>query len=317
MTAVEAARSRSRGAGALRGAGPPCRFPAGRTWRVRGGAVSLDRPLVVGIVNLTPDSFSDGGLLGDLEAAMQHARRLVAEGAGMVDVGGESTRPGATPVPAGEELARVLPFLERAAAELGVPLSVDTRKAEVARAALAAGAAVVNDVSALAHDPAMAGVVAEAGAGVVLMHMRGDPATMGTLARYGDVAAEVAAELEDRLAHAREAGIPDDALVVDPGLGFAKTAPQSLALLADLGPLRALGFPVLVGPSRKSFLGAVLGVAPGERVAGTVAACVMAYLQGARIFRVHDVAPVAQALQVVRAVLEAGETEEATEVTAR
>lgn len=317
MTAVEGSSGRTGGIGAREGAGPPWRFPAGPGWRVRGGRVSLDAPLVMGIVNLTPDSFSDGGSLRDVEAAMDHARRLVGEGAGMVDVGGESTRPGAEPVPEAEERARVLPFVERAAGELGVPVSVDTRKAGVARGALEAGAAVVNDVSALAHDPDMAGVVAAAGAGVVLMHMRGDPTTMGGMADYHQVAAEVAAELSVAVARARAAGIPDDAVVVDPGIGFAKTPAHSLALLADLGPLRALGFPVLVGPSRKSFLGAVLGVPPGERAAGTAAACVMAYLQGARIFRVHDVAPVAQALQVARAVLSADPGEEGTEVTAR
>jgi dihydropteroate synthase len=264
----------------------------------------------MGIVNLTPDSFSDGGRLSDVEAALDHARALVAEGATLVDVGGESTRPGASSVSEEEELARVLPFVRRASLELGVPLSVDTRKASVARAALEAGAAVVNDVSGFAHDPLMAGVVAEAGAGAVLMHMRGEPATMGTLATYGDVAAEVAAELRVAVERARRAGVPDEALVVDPGLGFAKTPAQSLALLGDLDPLHALGFPILVGPSRKSFLGAVLGVPPEERGPGTVAACVVAYLGGARIFRVHDVGPVAQALTVAQAILGSAPGEE-------
>lgn len=276
------------------------------TWSIRGGSVPLDAPVVMGIVNLAPDSFSDGGALGDVEAALDHARALVAAGAGILDVGGESTRPGATSVPEAEEMERVLPFLRRAAGELGVPVSVDTRKSGVARAALDEGASVINDVSGLAFDRAMAEVVSEAGAGAVLMHMRGVPATMGGLAAYANVSEEVAVELGAAVARAREAGIPDEALVVDPGLGFAKTAAHSLALLADLAPVRALGFPVLVGPSRKSFIGAVLGVPPDRRTAGTVAACVVAYLGGARIFRVHDVEPVVQALAVTHAILRAG-----------
>lgn len=268
---------------------------------MRGGEIPLDGPVVMGIVNLTPDSFSDGGRLPDLEAALDHARALVDAGAAVLDVGGESTRPGAAPVPEDEERARILPFVARAAAELGVPVSVDTRKSGVARAALDAGAAVVNDVSGLAFDPEMAPVVAGAGAGVVLMHMRGTPADMASRAAYADLGGEVARELGDAVARARGAGIADGAIVVDPGLGFAKTAEQSLALLGDLGPVRDLGFPVLVGPSRKSFLGAVVGLPPGERAVATAAACVVAYLGGARIFRVHDVATVAQALAVARA----------------
>jgi dihydropteroate synthase len=255
----------------------------------------------MGIVNLTPDSFSDGGRLRDLSTALDHARSLVADGAGMLDVGGESTRPGAHAVPEAEERRRILPFLRAAAGSLGVPISVDTRKASVARAALDAGAAAVNDVSGLSHDPGMAQVVAETGAGVVLMHMRGDPVTMNDQARYGDVAAEVTAELASAVARARSAGIRRDALVVDPGLGFAKTPEQTLTLLGDLGRLEELGLPILVGPSRKRFIGSVSEAPPGERVAGTVAACVLAYLQGARIFRVHDVAPVVQALAVAQA----------------
>jgi len=276
------------------------------SWLIRGREVPLDAPVVMGIVNLTPDSFSDGGRLCDVEKALDHARGMIEAGARLIDVGGESTRPGARNVPEPDEIERVVPFLRRAAGELGVPLSVDTRKAGVARAALDAGAAVVNDVSGLGHDPGMAGVVAESGAGVVLMHMRGDPETMVSLASYRDVRVEVAAKLALAVARARAAGVSDRAIVVDPGIGFAKTAEQSLELLSDLGPLCALGFPILVGPSRKSFLGAVLGVPPQERAAGTAAACVVAYLGGARIFRVHDVEPVAQALAVAHALRRAG-----------
>lgn len=302
MTAAGSEVDLPGGAGARGGSGPPSRTQAGLAWDARGTRLSLDPPLVMGIVNLTPDSFSDGGRLRDLEEALDHARALVAAGAAMVDVGGESTRPGARTVPPEEEAARILPFIEAAAGTLGVPISVDTRKASVARAAVDAGAVVVNDVSALAHDPEMAPLVASSGAGVVLMHMRGEPSTMDALTGYARVGADVAAELADAVGRALAAGIAPGSVVVDPGLGFAKTPEQTLALLADLGPVMDLGFPVLVGPSRKRFLGSVLDLPPEERVAGTVAACVVAYLEGARIFRVHDVAPVAQALAVARAI---------------
>ena len=255
----------------------------------------------MGIVNLTPDSFSDGGRYRDVQEAVDAAHAMVEAGAALIDVGGESTRPGSSPVPAEEELERILPFLERVSTGLGVPVSVDTRKAVVARGALEAGAAVVNDVSGLAFDPSMADLVADTGAGVVLMHMRGDPSDMARFARYSDVGSEVAAELLAAVGRARSAGIDDDAVVLDPGIGFAKDASQSLALLADLAPLRALGFPILVGPSRKSFLGSVPGVPKDDRLSGTLAACVAAYFQGARIFRVHDVGPAVQALAVADA----------------
>ena len=215
---------------------------------------------------------------------------------------GESTRPGARPISAQQESDRVLGFIEQAAARLGIPLSVDTRHAETARRALEAGAVVVNDVSGLDHDPDMAGTVAGAGAGVVLMHMRGDPSDMRAHAQYRDVGAAVALELSLAVERARDAGIADDAIVLDPGFGFAKTAAHSLSLLADLGPIRRLGFPVLVGPSRKSFIGVVSGAPPRERLPGTIAACVVAYFEGARIFRVHDVEPVVQALAVAEAI---------------
>lgn len=301
MTAVADPSVHTGGAGARMGSGPPSatREPV---WRCRGVEIPLAEPIVMGIVNLTPDSFSDGGRLSGLETALAHARALVAEGAALIDVGGESTRPGAAEVPVAEELARVLPFVEAAAPSLGVPISIDTRKAEVARAALDAGAAVINDVSALGRDPEMAPLAARTGAGVVLMHMRGEPATMSGLATYADVSREVAAELGGALARARAAGVDPEAIVMDPGLGFAKSPQQTLALLADLAPLLALGRPLLVGPSRKRFIASVHDAPASERLGGTVAACVMAYLGGARIFRVHDVAPVVQALAVARAV---------------
>ncbi|HSM59653.1 MAG TPA: dihydropteroate synthase [Longimicrobiales bacterium] len=291
-------------------AGPAESEPAAprpaRRWRLRGAEIDLAGPAVMGVLNLTPDSFSDGGRVRDVEHALDVALGMVEEGAALVDVGGESTRPGAGDVPPDEQIRRVLPFLERAAGRLGVPLSVDTRSAEVARRALEAGAAAVNDVSALAHDPALAEVVASSGAGVVLMHMRGDPATMTARARYADVVEDVFAELDGAVARARGAGIVDEAVVLDPGFGFAKTAEQSTRLLGRLSRLLDLGFPVLVGPGRKSFLGALTGATVEDRVAGTLSACVVAYLQGARIFRVHDVKPVVQALSVAQAAVAAG-----------
>ncbi len=262
----------------------------------------------MGILNLTPDSFSDGGRFADVEEALREGEAMVAAGAALLDVGGESTRPGAAPVAVATEMDRVLPFFEGARGRITVPLSVDTRNAEVARAAVAAGAAIVNDVSALAHDVAMARAVADTDAGVVLMHMRGEPSTMARHAGYVDVAGEVASELADAVQRARRAGIADASIVLDPGIGFAKAARHSFAALAGLARLTALGFPVLVGPSRKSFLGSVAGAPTGDRAPGTIAACVAAYLGGARIFRVHDVEPVVQALAVAEAIVEAAAT---------
>jgi dihydropteroate synthase len=276
------------------------------SWRLRGAALPLGRPRVMGILNVTPDSFSDGGRFRGAEPALARAREMVAEGADLIDVGGESTRPGARAVSVQEEMARVLPVVAAIRAELDVPLSIDTRHAGVARRALDAGADVVNDVSAL-DDPEMAGVVAELGAGLVLMHMRGTPATMQSLAVYGDVAAEVAAELEPRLARALAAGIDAERIVLDPGVGFAKTAEQNLELIARLEVLVPLGRPLLLGPSRKTFIGELLGVAPGGRDAGTVGACVAGLARGARIFRVHEVRAVRQALDVADAIFRAGE----------
>lgn len=271
-------------------------------WVIRDQRLSLGEPLVVGILNVTPDSFSDGGRYLDAGAAVERARALVAEGAGMIDVGGESTRPGAADVPARDEIARVVPVVLRLVAELEVPISVDTSKAEVARAALDAGAAVVNDVTAL-RDPAMAGVVAGAGAGLVLMHMRGTPRTMQLDPRYDDVVAEVTAELGTALATAEGAGIDPARVVVDPGIGFAKDFRQNLELLRGLRGLAALGRPVMLGVSRKAFLGQLLGGAPAEeRAVATAAACVAGLQAGARIFRVHDVKVVREALLVAEAI---------------
>jgi dihydropteroate synthase len=272
------------------------------SWAIRGRSISLERPLVMGVLNATPDSFSDGGLYDVPERALARAERMVAEGADLLDLGGESTRPGAAPVSPRDEAARILPTLRLLKSRVSVPVSVDTRRAEVARLALAEGAEIVNDVSALA-DPAMGGVVAEAEAGVVLMHMRGTPETMQRDPRYADVAGEVADELAAALERARAAGIADGRVVLDPGIGFAKTAEHNLELLARLGELARLGRPLLLGPSRKSFIGRILGGIPAEeRDAGTAAACVVGLLHGARVFRVHDVRIVRQALDVAEAV---------------
>jgi dihydropteroate synthase len=258
-----------------------------------------DRPAVMGILNVTPDSFSDGGRFLDPDIAVAHGLELVAAGADLLDVGGESTRPGAEPVGEDEELRRVLPVVERLAAEAGVPVSIDTSKATVAAAALAAGATIVNDVAAGA-DPAMFGVVADAGAGLVVMHMQGEPRTMQHDPHYDDVVVEVGDFLLDRLAVARDAGIHTDSLCVDPGLGFGKTGAHNVELLARLGELVGrVDVPVLVGPSRKAFIARLLGDDLVARDDGTLATAVWAVDRGARVVRVHDAGAVSDALRLL------------------
>lgn len=272
-------------------------------WRTARRSIPLARSCLVGILNVTPDSFSDGGRHFAPADALAGARAMREAGAAVLDVGGESTRPLAASPDEAEELRRVIPVVRALAAEIALPISVDTRRSRVAEAALAAGAEIVNDVSALTHDPRMAGVVRDAGAGVVLMHMRGDPSTMDAHATYRDVATEVAAELAERRDRALEAGIARDAIVLDPGLGFAKTPEQNFAVLDRLASVTALGHPVMVGPSRKRFLGAVTGAPVDRRDGATAAACVAARIRGARLFRVHDVASAAEALAVADAML--------------
>lgn len=252
-------------------------------------------PFFMGVVNVTPDSFSDGGRFAEAPAALAQAQRLVAEGADLLDLGGESTRPGAADVPAQEEIRRVVPVVA-GLRSMGctVPISVDTRKADVARAALDAGADLVNDVSGLG-DPAMAGLLRDRGCPVVLMHTRGTPADMARRAVYGDVVDDVKRELEETLARAVRAGVREEAIVLDPGIGFAKDARQSVALLARIGELRALGRPILVGPSRKSFIGQITGAPTPDRLPGTLAALTACVLAGVQFLRVHDVAPARQA----------------------
>jgi dihydropteroate synthase len=276
----------------------------------------IELPAVMGIVNVTPDSFSDGGQFLDAGRAVDHGLELAAAGAAVLDVGGESTRPGSQPVPAEEQRRRIVPVIRRLAAEAleRVAISVDTADASVAAEAVEAGATVVNDITA-GRDPAMMSLVADAGAGYVFMHMQGTPATMQTDPRYDDVVSEVGAFLAERREAALEAGIPADELMADPGLGFGKTVAHNLTLLARLGDIAAAaGVPVLVGPSRKGFIG-VAGGAPGaplsvdQREDGTLATVVWALDHGASMVRVHEVAPATEAVRLLRAVAAAAPTD--------
>jgi dihydropteroate synthase len=260
------------------------------------------RTLVMGVLNVTPDSFSDGGVHLDPEVAVRAGIEMAAAGADILDVGGESTRPGSEPVPAGEEIDRVVPVVKRLAAELDVAVSVDTRKPEVARVALDAGAVVVNDVAG-AREPGMFDVVREAGAGLVLMHMLGEPKSMQADPRYGDVVAEVRSYLAGRVEDAIAAGIGRDRLAVDPGLGFGKTLEHNLALMRGIAAFAELGLPVVAGPSRKSFIGQVTGVEePGERIDGTAGAVAWLAANGANVLRVHDVARMVRVVRMVDAI---------------
>lgn len=267
-------------------------------------AVPVELPCIMGVVNVTPDSFSDGGQFLQHDDAVAQGLQLVREGAAIVDVGGESTRPGSEAVAADEELRRVLPVIETLRLQVRAAISIDTCKAEVARRALAAGAVLVNDVSALQLDPEMVDVVAESGCGVCLMHMQGEPRTMQNDPRYDDVVAEVLAFLEERLAWAVGRGVREEQIALDPGVGFGKTVEHNLLLIKALPRLVALGRPVVLGTSRKRFLGTLLDAEPHDRVTGTAATTVLGALSGVSIFRVHDVKPNHDALLVTRAVME-------------
>ena len=263
----------------------------------------------MGILNVTPDSFSDGGRYLDARAAVARGLEMAAEGADIIDVGGESTRPGALPVAPDEEMARVVPVVREIRKESAALISVDTSKAAVARAALDAGADIINDVSALRFDPDMAGVAADSGAAVVLMHMKGTPETMQVEPRYEDLFAEVRGFLEARADAARSAGVRRDRIIVDPGIGFGKTFAHNIALIEGLGFLDDLGFPVLAGVSRKSFIGKALGAGPGERLEGSLAAGVLCIERGTHILRVHDVRATRRAADMTDAVLSGGDSE--------
>lgn len=281
-------------------------------WRHATGTLPLDRPRILGIVNVTPDSFSDGGRLRSVDDARRHVDRLIGEGADIIDVGGESTRPqGAIPVDADEELRRVIPVITAILYDHpAVPVSIDTVKARVAHEALVAGASIVNDVSALRLDAELPAVCVRHGAGVVLMHSRGVVADMATFthATYGaDVVGEVVAALRERVELARRAGIADACIVIDPGIGFSKRAEHAIAVLGALTRVVALGHPVLVGVSRKRFIGEITGAkSPGDRLSGTIGANVAALDRGARLFRVHDVKPARESLDVAWAIQQSG-----------
>jgi len=258
--------------------------------------------LVMGILNVTPDSFSDGGLYADKSRAIERALEMCDQGAGWIDVGGESTRPGSSAVALEEELKRVIPVVE-ALASRGVIVSIDTTKAAVAREALAAGASIVNDVSALSVDPLMAPVCAEYGVPVVLMHMRGTPRTMQLDTAYSDIVGDVYGYLWSRVEHAVKSGISRESIIIDPGLGFGKSVQGNFRLVKDLKEFKSLGLPILVGPSRKSFIGATIGADSSERLSGTLAASVIAIVNGANILRVHDVKEAVEAATVADAVV--------------
>jgi dihydropteroate synthase len=277
-----------------------------RALEIRGRRFTLGpRTWLMGVVNVTPDSFSDGGRYSEPGRAVERGLELVAAGADIVDIGGESTRPGSRPVPEAEETARVLPVIEGLRRQTRVLLSIDTTKAAVARAALDAGADIVNDTSAFRFDPAMPGVVARSGAAVVLMHMQGTPLTMQQAPHYDDVVAEIAAFLDDRVRVAEAAGIPRERVVVDPGIGFGKTVDHNLEIIRRQAGFHALGRPLLLGFSRKAFLGAILGLPPDERLEATIAAAVLSVERGAHLLRVHDIGPVARAVRTAEAVLAA------------
>ena len=269
---------------------------------LKGQRLGLDRPFLMGVVNVTPDSFFDGGRYDDPQRAVEHALRLVEEGADLLDIGAESTRPGAVPVDEREECHRLIPVVAAVAKAVSVPISVDTSKAEVARAAIDAGAVMVNDVTALRGDGAMVDVVAEAGVGLVLMHMQGTPEMMQKAPRYDDVVGEVAQFLTERARWAIAHGVARDRIVLDPGIGFGKTLQHNLDLLANLHAFVHLEFPVLVGPSRKGFIGQLTDQAVEARAWGTAAAVALAVEQGANILRVHDIGPMKDVVRVAVAI---------------
>ncbi len=277
-------------------------------WKIRTLTLAFDRPLMMGILNVTPDSFSDGGQYLNPDQAAAQAAKIIQEGADILDLGAESTRPNAKPISEDEELKRLLPALEKIKSQFQIPISIDTTKSQVARRSLECGAHIINDVSGLKQDPAMAKVVQEFGAGVVLMHRRGTPETMQLLTDYKDLVEDVIRELSESIEIAESNGISPDQLVIDPGIGFSKTAGQSFEILERLGELKRLGRPILIGPSRKSFIHSVTKMAPDKRLFGTTAACVLAYERGARIFRVHDVWAIKEALAVTQAVVNSSST---------
>ena len=269
------------------------------SWKIRGQEISFEKTLLMGILNLTPDSFSDGGKSLEPSKALARAKELESQGADILDLGAESTRPGASAVSADEELRRLLPCLEAIAAEVRLPGSIDTTKPEVAEACLKRGAHIINDVSGLRDSgEAMARLVRDFGAGIILMHRRGNPKTMQGLASYGDTAGEILAELSESMAFAEKCGILPEQIVLDPGLGFAKNTEQNLEILQQLERFYSLGRPVLLGPSRKSFIGTWTGREPQDREFGTAAVCAYAVLKGVHLLRVHEAGMMRDAVRV-------------------
>jgi dihydropteroate synthase len=273
-------------------------------WRFRERIFDLSaKPLIMGVLNLTPDSFSDGGSYRSIQDAVALAEKMAVDGADIIDIGGESTRPGAAPVSARQELERVMPVINELAGRLDVPISIDTWKAEVAAAALTAGAEIVNDISAMTFDPDMAATVAESGAAVVLMHSRGRPAEMQKNTGYSDIVAEIMAFLEERIEVAVAAGIAAERIVVDPGIGFGKSVAGNMEIIRRLREFQSLNRPVLIGTSRKSFIGAALNRDVTGRVFGTAASVAVSMMNGASIFRVHDVMAMRDTVDMVRAIM--------------
>ncbi len=273
-------------------------------WCFKDRSIELSsRPCLMGILNLTPDSFSDGSSYRSVQDAVAAAEKMVADGADIIDIGGESTRPDAKPVDATEELSRVIPVIERLAGRVTVPISIDTWKAEVAEAALKAGAQIINDISAMTFDPQMAETVAASGAGIVLMHTRGRPAEMQRDTGYTDIVAEISAFLKERIAVALAAGIRVEQIVVDPGIGFGKSVSGNLEIIRRLSEFSCLNRPVLIGTSRKSFIGAALGRDVNARLFGTSASVAVGMMNGASIFRVHDVSAMRDCVDMVRAIM--------------
>lgn len=277
-----------------------------RSWTLADRVLTFEQaPLYLGILNVTPDSFSDGGKHGSLQAALEQAKTLVAEGAGIIDVGGESTRPGAEPVPLEEELRRVVPVIELLAAELQVPLSIDTYKAEVARQALEAGARIVNDISGLTFDPRMVETCAKYRAGVICMHIQGTPQTMQRDPQYGNVVSDITDWLGRRLEELAAQGVAPEQVVLDPGIGFGKTAEHNLKILSSIAEFHKLGRPLCIGHSRKGFLGTILGRPLADRMYGTVGVSLALAQQGVEMLRLHEISPTRDCLASYRAVSEA------------
>jgi dihydropteroate synthase len=274
-------------------------------WHTSKRVLSLDKTLIMGILNVTPDSFSDGGEFSDVEAALKQAGKMIAEGADIIDIGGESTRPGSARVSAEEEIARVVPVIEELARRFDIPISIDTSKREVAEAAVRAGAEIINDVSGLKFDQGVAGVAAEYNTGLVLMHLRGTFETMHTLPAVEDILQEVADGFRSSIALANSFGVPFENIALDPGIGFSKTFEQNLELLAKLGKLKSefADYPILIGASRKSFIGRILGkAAPRNRIGASAVSAAIAVINGADIVRVHDVRETVEAVKMAEAI---------------